>query len=151
MKAGERTDAVWLVWTEQGEYEDYTRDLRGVFAEREAAEEHRRQLDAAGEHVDEIEERTVLTTAPEPVDHHRLAAHILPDGTEDFGSRGERHSSYRSWSNETKPLDSSRIAPWNTPGGDLFVEVEGSDLDAVAGEYERLLQQARDQLATGSR
>jgi hypothetical protein len=35
---------VWLVWTEQGEYEQYSRDLRGVFVSKELAEGHAEAL-----------------------------------------------------------------------------------------------------------
>ena len=136
----------WCVWTEWGAYEDFSRDLRGIFATSELAELHANQL-RAGKQYDEVAvvESDVLTEIPVSVPYVRYTAHIRPDGTEDKGLGYNRGSSFSTWSNELRPLNSSDLRSWYSwpDAEDLYIEVIGSDEALVAAEYDRLLQKAR--------
>ena len=136
---------VWLVWTEQGEYEDWSRDLRGVFPTRDLAEAHAKQLGAEAE----VAEESVLELLPEDVPRICWAAHIRPDGTEAEGELGwERGEKYRTWSNEITPA-LGHTAFWSGEWSgkrDRYVEVNGCDEQAVREEYARLLAQVRHEL-----
>ena len=133
--------SVWCVWTEDGDYEQHSRDLRGIFASRDLAEAHAQQLrDADAPDVTEVIEDEILTELPVRVPFIRYAAHVLPDGTEDFGLGYQRGRMFDTWSNEIRPLNKSRVEPWRTRDvADLYIEVIGSDEAVVAAEYARLL------------
>lgn len=137
--------SVWCVWTESGEYEQHSRDLRGVFASQEVAAVHADHLRAGDDYdVVEVLEEPILDEPPSSVPYVRYAAHIQPDGTEDTGLGYYRGSSYDTWSNELKPLDSSRVDPWShADRPDRYIEVIGSDETLVAAKYERLLTELR--------
>lgn len=138
---------VWCVWTESGEYEQFGRDLRGVFATQALAEAHATQLRAASHYdVVEVVGDSVLDEVPISVPHVRYTAHICPDGTEDHGLGFYRESGFSTWSNELRPLDSSRVALWSNKGADQYIEVIGSDEVLVAAEYDRLLVELRERL-----
>lgn len=144
---------VWCVWTEDGEYETYTHDLRGIFATRELAESHAAQLRADRHDSVEVVEEAVLDAVPTRVTRFVYAAHITADGTEDKGqgySGGVGTSEW--WSNELRPMDSSSIKKWTSvhdPRPDLVIRAEGSDRALVAAEYARLLAEARRRLSQG--
>ena len=136
---------VWLVWTEWGEYEQFSRDLRGAFVSQQLADQHAAQLRAEGQYDDvEVVEINILNDLPVSVPHVRYAAHILPDGTEDAGRGFHRGSEYSTWSHELRPLESSRVGPWGHPDDpNQYIEVIGSDETLVSAEYNRLLDDLR--------
>ena len=74
---------VWCVWSESGEYEQFSRDLHGIFIRRELAEAHLEQFRAGGGY-DEVEvvADEVLDAIPTAVPYIEYAAHITPDGHE---------------------------------------------------------------------
>lgn len=137
-------EPIWCVWTESGEYDQYSRDLRGTFASEALAEAHAAQLRGRLYHVVEVVEDAVLDAVPVSVPYVRYAAHIWPDGTEDHDLGYHHGSTWATWSNELLPLDSSRCVPWSTSArADMFIEVTGSDEALVAAEYDRLLAALR--------
>lgn len=147
----DRQDAreVWAVWTESGEYEDWSRDLAGLFSDRAAARSHADALQAQRESLDvvEIKRETVLATPPEPVTYYRWSAHITEDGQEDKGLGYYRESCDGWWSHDLRPAR-GRLVRWSGDRApDLYIEVTGHDLQAVRAKYDRLLQKARRRLA----
>jgi hypothetical protein len=141
---------VWCVWTEWGEYEQFSRDLRGVFATAELATAHADQLEASDRYdVVEVVADEVMTTLPTRVPYVCWSAHIKRDGTEDRESGFKRGKLFDTWSNELAPLGSAKCDKWSGRDiPDLFIEVVGSDPEMVATEYGRLLALAREQLAS---
>jgi hypothetical protein len=136
---------VWSVWTEDGEYEQWSRDLRGVFATAELAEAHAAQLRESREYdVCEVLEESVLQEIPSRVPFIEWSAHITPDGAEDRGLGFDRGEKFKTWSNEIEPA-TGRVEPWNArqQPGHMYIEVVGSDPEAVAAEYARLLTEVR--------
>lgn len=137
--------SIWCVWTEWGEYEQFSRDLEGLFASEALAKAHAAQLRDSG-HYDTVEvfADMVLDQIPVSVPYVRYAAHILPDGSEDGVTGYHRGSEFSTWSNALRPLESSRVSPWSRPDlPDMYIEVIGSDEPLVAAEYERLLVELR--------
>jgi len=146
-----RSYSVWLVWTEHGEYEDWSRDLRGAFPTREIAEAHVAQLQAEDDRYDvcEATEEPILASVPVQVPYIKWSAHILPNGEEDEGLGYDRGVKFQTWDNEITAVR-GRLGKWYgnySDKPDLFIEVIGSDPEAVKLEYERLLADARQQLA----
>lgn len=142
---------VWCVWTESGEYDSFSRDLRGIFPTERLAEAHAAQIRAANDYEDVVEvcREEVLPRVPSRVPYIKRSAHILPDGAEDRGLGYELGKQFDGWSNEIAPLETARIGKWHGEKRglpDLFVEVIGSDSAAVKAEYERLLAVARQRL-----
>lgn len=144
---------VWLVWTESGDYEQWSRDLAGIFGDRAAARAHADALEAHRDSLDkvEIKREVVLTEPPTPVTYHRWSAHITPEGNEDpgLGYNREAHDGwYWCWSNSMRPAR-GKIVRWSGQqrSNDLYVEVTGYDLEAVRAKYARLLEKARRRLA----
>lgn len=132
-------EEVWLVWTESGEYESWSRDLRGVFATKELADGHAAQLGEGAE----VHTESVMTTIPKNVPYIEWSAHIDSLGREDTGLGYGRGAQCRTWSNEISDA-AGRISEWNRrQSDDLYVEVVGSDAGAVEAEYARLLTIAR--------
>jgi|ERR1035437_1022012 hypothetical protein len=142
-----RTEPIWCVWTEWGEYESFSRDLRGIFQTPELAEAHAAQLriDTTYDLV-EVVENEILDALPQRVPHIEWSAHINPDGSEDKGLGYDRGARYHTFSNELRPLHSSRVDEWSRQTHDLFIEVIGSDKDLVAAEYGRRLIEVRERL-----
>lgn len=138
---------VWVVWSEFGEYEQRSEQTHGVFVTRELAEAHAEQFRAEREDWDvRVIEEEVLTKVPTNVPYIRWAAHIQPDGEESRGLGWERRSVLRTFSNEIAPA-TGRLGKWSGDRApDLHIEVIGSDEEAVAAEYARLLAEARHQL-----
>lgn len=136
---------IWYVWTESGEYSQFSRDLRGTFASESLAEAHASQLRVQARYdVVEVAADAVLTEVPVNVPCVRYAAHIWPDGSEDKGPGYHRGSEYSTWSNELRPLEPSRVVSWSgRDSPDMYIEVIGSDETLVAAEYERLLAKLR--------
>ena len=133
---------VWYVWAESGEYEQFSRDLRGTFASKKLAEAHAAQLREPATRYDVVEvvQDVVLDEVPVSVPYVCYTAHIRPDGTEDKALGYRRGSEFSTWSNELLPLDYSRVDPWSHKDrADQYIEVIGSDEILVAAEYERLL------------
>jgi hypothetical protein len=144
------SQSVWCVWTEWGDYENYSRDLRGTFTTRELANAHAAQLIAVRSYdVCEVVEERVLSEVPENVPYIIWSARIAPDGSEDNRLGFNRREAYRTWSNQIEPAK-GRLSKWNglkSPKRDLYIEVIGSDPVAVETEYNRLLVMARAQLS----
>lgn len=147
VQSGQDASALWCVWTESGEYEQFRRELRGIFASEAVAEAHAAQLRGAFYSVVEVVMDAALDAVPTSVPYVRYAAHIWPDGTEDRDLGYHRGPAFRTWSNELRPLDSARCDPWSAT--DMFIEVIGSDEALVAAEYERLLVALRSPAALG--
>lgn len=141
---------VWCVWTESGEYSNFSRDLRGIFVSHGLADAHAAQL--RGQHYDVVEvvEVEILGALPVSVPRVRYAAHIWPDGTEDHGLGYDRGPQYSTWSNEIRPLEESRCVLWDSRAPDQFIEVTGSDEALVEAEYDRLLADLRTKMARES-
>lgn len=141
---------VWCVWSESGEYEQFSRDLCGIFATRELAESHADQLrrQDGPDGVVEVVEDEVLSDLPVAVPYVRYAAHIWPDGTEDKGPGYHRRAEFQTWSNVLQPLDQARTDHWNRQQKpkDLYIEVIGSDEALVAAEYDRRLADVRGRM-----
>ena len=135
---------VYLVWTEQGEYEQYSHDLRAIFADKEQAEVH------AGRLGGKVEEWDILTALPKAVTHYRWTDHIAQDGSLSpdeprFGPHfGRRRDRWPSWNNEGMAVR-GELRDWNGKG-DLYVEVEGCDREAVKAEYARLVKEGRQRI-----
>lgn len=146
----ERLSPVWCVWTEHGDYENHSRDLRGVFATEELAEAHAAQIrQHETPDVCEVISEDVLGEIPSGVPWIKWSAHITPSGREDEGLGYERDEKFKTWSNEITAAR-GRLDRWSYPGTpDLYVEVIGCDPEAVQAEYNRLLAVAREQLASG--
>lgn len=147
MSESRKTDSptVFLVWTEEGEYEMYSRDLRGIFSTRELAEQHKaivgreRGVDA------EVAEWPVMDAPLSPAKHYNRAGHVLADGTVHRTSTGP----WDTWEHEC-PRVKGRIGPWSSRGPDLYVEVHGYDREAVEVEFRRLLSEARERVLSNA-
>ena len=134
----------WYVWSESAE----CRALRGVFGDHDVAVAHAAQLSA--EYPDDflaVVEGVVLSDLPVSVRRVRYAAHIYTNGREDTELGYGRGPTYRTWSSELMPLDTSRVGPWSSGSPDRFIEVVGSDETLVAAEYARLLAEVRQGVA----
>lgn len=144
-----KSDSVWCVWTEWGEYEQFSRDLRACFTTPELAELHAAQLrENDGYDVVEVVCEPVLAEVPVNVPFIEWSAHIDPDGAEDHDYGYSRGEKFRTWSNEIEAA-TGRMAKWRgerSPDPDLYIEVIGCDKEAVAAEYKRLLAEARERL-----
>lgn len=144
---------VWEVWTESGEYENFSRDLRGLFATEELAQAHADQLKATREYDRvEVAADRVQSVLPARVPCVQWSAHIWPNGTVDMGLGRRAGRQFDTWDNELAPLESSRCDPWSHgEAADLYIEAVGSDPELVKAEYQRLLIVAREQIKTGRR
>jgi hypothetical protein len=136
---------VWLIWTESGEYETYSRGLRGVFATEKLANEHVKQ--AGGE----IEKWKLLTELPVGVTVYAYTDAVMADGTLSPDSRGhKRHghlrAKWKSWSHEEPSSPVGEIVPWSNKGPDLYVKVQGTDRERVKALFDRLVAEARSRL-----
>lgn len=140
--------SVWCVWTESGEYEQFSRDLRGIFVSEGLATAHADQLRGSGYYnVVSVVEDEALSAIPVSVPYVRYSAHIWPDGTEDHGPGYERGPRFPTWSNECRPVEESRVGPWGSEGDpNQYIEVTGSDEAQVAFEFDRLLTDLRSRI-----
>jgi len=128
---------VWLVFKESGEYEQYSRDMTGVFADEAVARKWAEQIGG------EVEEHEVLQSDPVPVTHHDWRDRIMADGSIWPARPAYWRQEWPSWKHLESPAK-GEIAPWEPDS--LFVEVGGYDRSAVEAEHARLVAEARARL-----
>ena len=137
---------LWLVWTEQGAYEQWSRDLRGIFAQRDLAERFAEMLRAQPVDSVEIVGEDVLYKLPSPGRLYKWSAHIKPDGEESSGSGHHVGRYFDCWLHEY-PVVKGEISRWSGASRpDLYVEVIGTNAVLVEAEYRRLVLEAQKQL-----
>ncbi len=142
---------VWLVWTEQGEYEQYSKDLRGVFETVALAEAFCGAILAAKGDAT-IEPNVTLSEAPHLVTEYCMADWVDAQGrlsppklTSGSLPRnfGEERSARPRWHHEAVEFKSD-IGPWNREDmPDRFVKVTGTNKEQVKAEHQRLVEVAR--------
>ncbi len=127
---------VFLVFTEQGEYEQYSRDLEGVFATKELADAFAVVIHG------EVEEWDVLTSAPIPVKLYTWADHINPNG--EIGTDGRRRDNWKSWAHQEGPT-TSKVSLWTyKTSPSRYISVSGTNLEEVKAEHKRLVAEVRE-------
>ena len=133
-------EAMWAVWSECGEYDQYQRTLEGLFEDRALAEGFRQRVAGAEEKCERI---PILTEAPCQVTLYTWAAHVWPDGLEDT-DLGFQRSSRQVWQHQHPPVE-EYFSKWHgvhRPNRDLYIKVTGWDLEAVESRYAALLAEA---------
>jgi len=138
--------SVWIVFTEAGEYEQYSRDLEGVFATEELAQAF--ALVVSGE----VEEHPVLNSAPVLVDQFEWSDYVAPDGKLSperlFGrtvyrSFGRSRRTWQIWDHQAIDLR-SEVTDWDgRKSPSQYVRVEGRGKEQVKAEHHRLVAQVR--------
>ena len=134
-------DNCWAVWTEEGEYDEYTRDLRGLFRTEELAVAFAIKVGNG-----EVEKWKISEEMPVEVLRYTWTDHVAPDGrlspdSPNGGWTGHERSHRCVWSHET--ANHSRIRVWTERTASRYVEVWGTDLEWVKKEFARLVEQVR--------
>jgi len=144
---------VWLVFVESGQYSNYSRDCQGVFSTEALAEDFSKKVKGA------TERWGVLTPDKPPIEVmlHTWTDHITPEGKLSpdwkatnngmlFRHFGQTRSRQKTWSHLVPPM-MSRLGDWGSRRKqDLYVEVQGTDLEQVKAEHARLVALARSRL-----